>query len=194
MDDLTKQQRSERFENSYERDHRVRRKATVAGRIINESTTGVPAKLAADVGRKLRDYTTKQTSRSMLYGDCPVPFDKMELATVVAFRSMMELHEPEKVPKKIRDHFVKEKPQGLLTIDSWISHNIRSLKTMRYRRAAKFKEPGMRTGVYWGLEPNDIGRVADIEQFQIPINLSPLEKMTRLRASQQPSSGKLRIW
>ncbi|KAF6804355.1 hypothetical protein CMUS01_14875 [Colletotrichum musicola] len=116
MNSLTKQQRSERFENSYERDHRVRRHATTAGRLINESARGVPAerlaKLAADVGRKLRDYTTKQTSSSVLYSDCQVPFGKMELATVVAFRSMTELDEPDTVPEKIKDHFAREKPQA----------------------------------------------------------------------------------
>ncbi|KAK2021681.1 hypothetical protein LX32DRAFT_711964 [Colletotrichum zoysiae] len=160
------------FENDYERQFQIREYAVTAGLIIHQSAEGLSkqtlAELANDVGRKLKDYATRNQTTSTIYNDVrktPVSHQDSELSSIIAIRAHIPIDDSGKIAPALIQKFKSENPLGCDTMDAYIAAEMGTLKTKPYTRAKKFKDPHVKIPGTWGREIYSVAGTVDIEDF-----------------------------
>ncbi|KAF9877597.1 hypothetical protein CkaCkLH20_04732 [Colletotrichum karsti] len=145
--------RSEFFKDEEERESVIRKAAQVAAKILHIHSDFVPepalAKLAGDVGHKLRDFITKRTHDGLLYYTCQQDLNTVELATIVAFRSQFPCFDLEADFGMVQANIVKNRPLECGDLDSYLSRRLQDLGTHPCQDATIFQEDKPKI-LYWG--------------------------------------------
>ncbi|KAF9877601.1 hypothetical protein CkaCkLH20_04736 [Colletotrichum karsti] len=140
------------FENDYERQWVLKRSAQVAGCLIHDHMDKDDrervARLAGDVGRKLRDFLVKRPDRGFLYQAClHGDLSQVGLAMLLAFRS--QFRSAAEIPADVNIYFDQHAPLGCHDFDKYLSKRFARWEENE-DAAVGFQEPTAVEHTYWG--------------------------------------------